>query len=135
MPVIASSQMRGTTRAIGASLLREPAAKVVLLIQTFRCVMLFLLVWSATWYVVVVVVVVVVAAVIVVVVVVPVTVPVVIVIVAAGVVVDVLFFGCKSRSASDRPCGCCMLWESMLLSFVVAVCVVVVSVVVLCRSF
>ena len=135
MPVIASSQMRGTTRAIGASLLREPAAKVVLLIQTFRCVMLFLLVWSATWYVVVVVVVVVVVAVVVVVVVVPVTVPVVIVIVAAGVVVDVLFFGCKSRSASDRPCGCCMLWESMLLSFVVAVCVVVVSVVVLCRSF
>ena len=72
---------------------------------------------------------------VVVVVVVLVFVSVVVISVVAAVVVDVLFFGCKSRSASDRPCGCCMLWESMLLSFVVAVCVVVGSVVELCRSF
>ena len=65
----------------------------LLLIHPFRCVMLFLLVWSVTWlsssslfFVVV---------------------SVVVIGVVAGVVVDVLLlFGCKSRSGSDRPCAC-----------------------------
>ena len=94
----------------------------LLLIHPFRCVMLFLLVWSRDVVVVVVIVLVLVSVV-------------VIVVVAA---VDVLLlllllllllFGCKSRSGSGRPCvsGCMLLLESVLLSFVVAVCVVVQS--------
>ena len=87
--------------------------------------MLLLLVWSCDLVVVVIVLV---------------LVSVVIIVVVAAVVVDVLLlllFGCESRSGSDRPCvsGCMLLLESVLLSFVVAVCVVVGSVVVLCRSF
>ena len=68
----------------------------LLLIHPFRCVMLFLLVWSVTWlssssslfFVLV---------------------SVVVIVVVAGDVVDVLLlllFGCESRSGSDRACEC-----------------------------
>ena len=64
----------------------------LLLIHPFRCVMLFLLVWSVMWssssslfFVLV---------------------SVVVIVVVAGVVVDVLLLlGCESRSGSDRPCA------------------------------
>ena len=63
----------------------------LLLIHPFRCVMLFLLVWSVMWssssslfFVLV---------------------SVVVIVVVAGVVVDVLLLlGCESRSGSGRPC-------------------------------
>ena len=88
--------------------------------------MMLLLVWSCDVGVVVVIVLVLVS--------------VVVIVVVAAIVVDVLLlllFGCESRSGLDRPCvnGCMLLLESVLLSFLVAVCVVVGSVVVLCRSF
>ena len=64
----------------------------LLLIHPFRCVMLFLLVWTVTWssssslfFVLV---------------------SVVVFVVVAGVVVGVLLLlGCESRSGSDRPCA------------------------------